>query len=127
MNFQADKFELKEESDFEAVRDEIVKRGEGSFDHTTISRAVSVWHDYILCGYFITCQFGGQRSFHGFKFVKGGLEFQLPMTRKYIDQEQLQYSAYLTKETRALLRVLGFKDIGSFEGVPVMRRELCHP
>lgn len=117
MQWDKNKFRWHEEKDFESV----MKR---CGDHKAgIVRAVSIWHDDLLCGYFLTCEYGGIRSFHGFKFVKGGLEFQIPMARKYIAEEKLEYSAYITKQTGAVLRVLGFKDIGSRNGVFVARKE----
>lgn len=125
MIFQKDKFLLLECADFEEVKNEIVRRGEADFEYHTIKRAVAIWHDHTLCGFLMTCEFNGVKSFHGFKFVKGGLQFQMPMTRKYIDEEGLEFSSYLTRKTEMLLKILGFKEIGNFNGVPIMRRSLC--
>lgn len=111
-----DKIRIVEERDFNKVSKRCNNNGVG------IVRAVSIWHEEILCGYFLTCEYEGVRSFHGFKFVKGGLEIQIPLVRKYIEEEKLEFSVYKTKETRAVLRILGFKDIGSKGEYTVTRK-----
>ena len=117
MEWQRNKFKYIEEEDFDAVSKRCGNNGIG------IVRAVSIWHDDLLCGYLLTCDYDGFRSFHGFKFVKDGLVYQLEFARRYIEEEKLTISAYNKKETRAILRVLGFKEIGSKDGVFVARKE----
>lgn len=105
-----------EEKDFNAVANRC------GTDGNYITRAVSVWHEEILCGYFITCTSLGVRTFHGFKFVKGGLEYQIPMARKYIEEESLEYSVFKTKETEAVLKVLGFRKIATKDGWSIAKK-----
>ena len=116
MEWNRNKFRWVEETDFKSVAHKCAT------DETYIVRAVSVWHDDLLCGYLITCDSFGIRSFHGFKFVTGGLEFQMPMTRKYIEEEKLEYSMFHTNKTKAVLRILGFKEVYSKDGHTLSRK-----
>jgi hypothetical protein len=113
-----------EETDFERVCEEIKKRGE-EIDGEFVKRVVSIWDDDLLCGYFLTCEYAGVRSFHGFKFSKGKLDIQLPLCRKYLEEERLEYSAYKTRKTKAILKILGFKDFFKQNNITVVRR-ICH-
>ncbi len=110
------------------VNDIVISGYSDGFSHEHIDRAMAVHRSDcvgfvdIPVGYFLTCDFLGIRSFHGFKFVKGDLMIQFQMARKYIDMENLKFSSYRNKGSGAVLKRLGFKDVATINGVTVAQR-----
>lgn len=104
---------------------EIKKRVAGCDDlkENTISRCVAVWYKGELAAVMMTCMFGGVASFHGYKFIKGEVFRELRLARNYIEVENLKYSAYHTDGTKAILKRLGFKEIGFTNNCHVVKRE----
>jgi hypothetical protein len=124
LEWELNKFRLIEEKNIEEVCRQASLHGEEA-DGSIIKKAVAVWHDDLLCGYFLTVEYGEVKSFHGFKFVKGGLKFQFPMMKKYIEEEKLEYSLWTVRANEAMLKLLGFKEISVINNYHIMRRDLC--
>lgn len=124
MEFEIDGCLLKDVEDKDKViKDILFHTFQESLDVQNIKRAMGAYdQDQKLCGYFLTCEYLGYRSFHGFKFSKGQLDIQFKMTRKYLELEKLEYSGYRNKETKVFLRALGFKEIFHINGITIAKR-----
>lgn len=114
------KFRLREENNFELVRNEIIKRGNEYFEYQGIIKAVSIWRGVILSGFFLTMEYDGIKSFHGFNFTKGNQWDAVRLSRQYVEQEGIKYSGAVSRGTEILLRRIGFKKIGEDNGTIVV-------
>jgi hypothetical protein len=114
-------FRLKEEKSFLSVRDEIVRRGNERFEFVRIKKATSVWKGVRLCGFLLTIEELGVKSFHGYNFTKGNQWVALCLARQYIKEEGLDISMSVTNATTSILKRLGFKESFKIVGVRVMR------
>lgn len=125
MQYEIDGCLLKDVEDKEqVVKDILFHTFHESIAAQNITRAMGAYdQDNKLCGYFLTCDYLGIKSFHGFKFSKGQLNIQFKMASKYLEIEKLKYSGYKNKETKVFLRALGFKEILHINGITIAKRQ----
>lgn len=101
-------------------------RGEAMFiiDHN-LERCTEVWEGNHLLGYFLILARDGVFSIHGYKLCKGRTRLALRLALKFMDEEKRKlYSSHREANTQVnrLLKLMGFKDIGSTNGVKVLER-----
>lgn len=120
------RFTLIDIKDWAWAKKEIAKRVvDFDLPQEYIKRCVAIFDEEEIQGIFLTCVFSGVKSFHGYKFITGSLDEQIDLCKKYIEEEKLEFSAYTTPQTKAILRRIGFSDFVVLNGIPIMRRQLC--
>lgn len=105
------KFKLRDVSNWNWAKEEIAKRVvDFNFPKEYIKRCVGIFLEEELMGFLITAEFGGIKSFHGYKFCEWHLDDQMRIARKYIADEKLEFSGFRERGAGKFLERLGFKE-----------------